>query len=274
MSEPIQPSLALIPHTYQGQVVRQRSRDGYVNATAMCQAAGKAWADYNRLSSTKAFVEELSTVMGIPITELIQSVIGGNPALQGTWIHPQIAIHLAQWLSPAFAVSVTQWVYEWMSGLSPGNDAWQIFQERISLVYDSVPAGYFCVFKESADIYATMIQGGALMGAKMILDISIGIHWGNHWKNSGFNEKFGDRHFYPHEYPIRYPQSASNPQRAACYPDASLPEFRRWMREDYIVRRLPAYLNSLVSQGKLAPAAANETIQAIEHRERSRTRIR
>lgn len=30
---------------------------------------------------------------------LVQSIVGGIPELQGTWVHPQIAIHLAQWLN-------------------------------------------------------------------------------------------------------------------------------------------------------------------------------
>lgn len=274
MSEPQQQSLALIPHEYQGEVVRLRSKDGYVNATAMCKAAGKFWADYYRLASTKDFLDELATEVGIPITELIQSITGGHPAIQGTWVHPQVAIHLAQWASAQFAVRVTQWVYDWMTQLSPTSTAWQIFQERISLVYDSVPAGYFCIFKESADIYATMINGGAAMGARMILDISIGLHWGNHWRDNGLNERFGERRSYPHNYPIRYPQAVSNPQTAACYPDASLPEFRRWMREEYLVNRLPSYLRKLIREGKLEVSAANETILAIEGRERTRTRVR
>lgn len=36
--------------------------------------------------------------------------------MQGTWIHPYAAIHLAQWLSPQFAVAVAKWTHEWMSG--------------------------------------------------------------------------------------------------------------------------------------------------------------
>ena len=40
----------LIPHVIDGEVVRQRARDGYINATAMCQAARKLWADYFRLN--------------------------------------------------------------------------------------------------------------------------------------------------------------------------------------------------------------------------------
>lgn len=274
MSEPQQQPLALIPHEYQGQIVRLRSRDGYVNATAMCKASGKDWFDYSRIGSTKDFLAELEAETGIPGSQLVQSVKGGNPALQGTWVHPQVAIHLAQWASAKFAVRVTQWVYDWMTGLSPASTAWQIFQERISLVYDSVPAGYFCIFKETADLYATMIIGGAPMGAKMILDLSIGLHWGNRWRDNNFNGVYGDRRSYPHDYPIRYPQAKSNPQQANCYPDAALPEFRRWTREEYVVNHMPSYLRKLVKEGKLTQRAANDTILAIENRERGRTQVR
>lgn len=48
----------------------------------------------------------------IPATELLTITQGGDPKLQGTWCHPQIAIHAAQWISPQFSVQVTKWVYE------------------------------------------------------------------------------------------------------------------------------------------------------------------
>jgi hypothetical protein len=38
----------LIPHPVQGGIIYQRPKDGYIYATAMCQAAGKRWPDYNR----------------------------------------------------------------------------------------------------------------------------------------------------------------------------------------------------------------------------------
>lgn len=267
----VQPSLDLIPHEYQGQIVRLRSSDGYVNATAMCKTAQKQFKHYNENSGTRDFVSELSSEVGIPTTELIQSVTGGNPALQGTWVHPQVAIHLAQWLSPKFAVRVTQWVYDWMTGLSPEGNAWQIFQERISLVYDSVPVGYFCIFKETADLYATMISNGATMGAKMILDLSIGGAWGSHWRDHKLEERYGERRQYPHNYPIRYPQAVSNPQMANCYPDEALAEFRRWMRDTYIPHKLPMYLRGLVAKKRLLPQAADQTVRAIENGARNRT---
>ncbi len=111
----------LIIRDFNGSTIRQRS-DGYLNATDMCQASGKLFTGYKRLKSTKAFLLELSDflsknpVMLISITEqnqqLIQTVQGGTPEEQGTWIHPYVSINLAQWCSPIFAVLVTDWVYE------------------------------------------------------------------------------------------------------------------------------------------------------------------
>ncbi|WP_052742150.1 KilA-N domain-containing protein [Kiloniella litopenaei] len=109
----------LIPHTINSSVINQRSSDGFISATAMCNAADKLLADYRRLSSTNEYLCALSNDMGNPITDLIQIKRGGRPAEQGTWVHPKVALHLAQWLSPEFAVQVTNWVYDWMTGQAP-----------------------------------------------------------------------------------------------------------------------------------------------------------
>ena len=103
----------LITHQVQNVTVLQRESDGYLNATKLAQAAGKRWANYLRNDNVEAFVKALEAETQIRVSELIQTVKGGNGE-QGTWIHPLIAINLAQWLSPEFAVKVSQWVYEWM----------------------------------------------------------------------------------------------------------------------------------------------------------------
>jgi len=104
---------------FNGVKIRQRTSDNYLDATAMCQANGKLFADYERLKTTQEFLGELSSVMGIPITEqnqiLIKVIQGGKPQNQGTWVHPQVSINLAQWCSPKFAVLVTEWIFELMT---------------------------------------------------------------------------------------------------------------------------------------------------------------
>ena len=48
-------------------------------APSMCKAAGKLWGHYNENETSQAFLMELEADIGIPISELVQSVKG--PAL-------------------------------------------------------------------------------------------------------------------------------------------------------------------------------------------------
>ena len=100
--------------TQNQQITFQRAEDGYINATALCQNAGKQIGHYNANQQTKDFLVELEAESGITIAELVQIQRGGEPQLQGTWVHPQVAIHLSQWLSPKFAVQVSKWVSDWI----------------------------------------------------------------------------------------------------------------------------------------------------------------
>ena len=84
-----------------------RKKDGFVDVTNLCKAGGKKYNDWNRLEKTQAFLRVLSGSAGIPADLLIQSVTGGNCKNQGTWVHPQVAINIAQWISPEFDVQVS-----------------------------------------------------------------------------------------------------------------------------------------------------------------------
>ena len=109
--------LALIQHETEGQIIDQRAVDGYINATALCKAVGRQWNHYWDNNPNQAFIEALSADLAMPREMLINS-----SRQTGTWVHPQVAIHLAQWLSPKFAVQVTKWVVEWMQGgLTPSS---------------------------------------------------------------------------------------------------------------------------------------------------------
>jgi hypothetical protein len=92
--------------------ISRRISDGYVNATAMCQANRKRLNDYTRIERTDAYIAALAAVTGFPATELVASIQGGRPELQGTWIHPRLAVDLARWISPQFAVWMDGWFLE------------------------------------------------------------------------------------------------------------------------------------------------------------------
>jgi hypothetical protein len=63
---------------YNGIQIPQR-HDGYINATAMCQAGGKQWSNFRQLKQTEDYVEALESVLGIPRTDLISTIQGGDP---------------------------------------------------------------------------------------------------------------------------------------------------------------------------------------------------
>ena len=104
---------SVIGHPVENRVVPQRRTDGYVNATALCKAAGKRFHDYSRLETTTDFLDDLSLDAGIPVSKLTEHFRGRPSHLQGTWVHPRVAIDLASSLSVKFRVLVTKWVLEW-----------------------------------------------------------------------------------------------------------------------------------------------------------------
>ncbi|MDR7101547.1 KilA-N domain-containing protein [Croceicoccus sp. BE223] len=262
--------LALVPHTHQGSLIHQRSQDGFINGTAMCKAVGKLYNDYSRLKNTGEFFAALSGSTGIPVDRLTLTIASGPNEARGTWVHPQVAINLAQWASPEFAVKVTEWVYDWMLGRDPTDRIWAQFEDRVSLVYDNVPAGYWCVFREIADLFAALISRGIDPGTRMILDISVGLHWSKYWKEQDLEASFGERQYFDHYYPEMFSQAFSNPQVASCYPDEALAVFRRWVREVYVPQKMPAYLKSQVSKRKIPAQLANNAIAALEQRAANR----
>jgi len=229
----MQYSLKLIERTLQGEIIQQRAKDGYINATAMCRAADKLWADYRRLKATDAFLEEMASDMGIPISDLVQSFRGGDPRLQGTWVHPDIAIHLAQWLSPKFAVQVSRWVREWFT--SGGKAAPSYHLRRYTTNMEKVPYGYFSILQElMVRLIGPMEARGYVLPENMVPDISEG---------RMFCKFLRDRHgintdvlpTYIHDYE----DGRSVPAKA--YPIDLLPAFIRHFNEVWLPTKATVY---------------------------------
>jgi len=86
-------------------------RDGYVNVTKICQAAGKRLQHYRENINSQHFLDRYIILTGIPASTLFEAN-EGNCANRGTMAHPDIAIHIAQWCSADFSIQVIMWIKE------------------------------------------------------------------------------------------------------------------------------------------------------------------
>jgi hypothetical protein len=87
--------------------------DGYIHATKLCQAAGKQLSKWKNSPETKKIVDRKIEICSLGITQLIQVFKGKtNRYEQGTWVHPDLGLHLAQWCSPVFSLQVSKWMKE------------------------------------------------------------------------------------------------------------------------------------------------------------------
>lgn len=216
-------------------IVAQRATDGYFNATAMCKAANKKINDYGRLSTTQAFVRELSSVTGIPATGLVQIIQGGTPQQQGTWVHPQVAINLAQWLSPKFAVLVSKWVMEWMSG-NIKQPSLPYHLRRYLVNMPNVPYGYFSMLNEvTLSLIGPLESLGYTVSSSMIPDISLGRTFSRHLRSLGY--PVDSYPTYMHKF------EDGRMVEARAYPNELIGELRRFFVEDWMRNKSQKYFS-------------------------------
>ena len=91
--------------------ITSRPIDHYVNATQLCQAGGKKFSHWVSLDTTKELISALESDAGITASQLIETKKGQSSQFsQGSWIHPDLSISLAQWISPKFAIQVSRWL--------------------------------------------------------------------------------------------------------------------------------------------------------------------
>jgi hypothetical protein len=138
------------------------------------------------------------------------------------------------------------------------SDKWKYHHDRVSLLKDSTPAGYFTIFQEITGLIVDLISADLTVNNKTVPDISVGQAWGKHWTENQLEAQFGKRIPYEHNYPKYYPQALSNPQWPNAYPDVALPLFRQWFRQVYLLTKFPKYI---LTKANLLPGGANEAMQ-------------
>jgi hypothetical protein len=201
-----------IEHTINGGVIPQRPRDGYINATLLCNKLGKRFADYHRLGRTRSFLNALSADVGIPTSGLIQVLKGGNDKMaQGTWVHPQVAIDLSQWLSPNFAVMVSRWVFDWMQGKVQDDQPQHV--KRYIKNQAKIPYTHFSMLNEIyLNFLAPLEEQGIIPPDKVMPDISTGRMFSGFLRGKGI-----DPESFPH-YEHEFVDSSRPTVRARLYP--------------------------------------------------------
>lgn len=256
-------SLTLIPHKVAESIVDQRASDGYINATAMCKVAGKKFSHYLENANTKEYLAELSADAGIPASGLVQVVKGGEPSLQGSWVHPHVALHLAQWLSAKFAVQVSKWVHDWMSGKGrPAKLPYHL--ERHMLNLHKIPSGYFSALQEMTNFLVGPLEAnGYRLPEHLMPDISQA-----KLLCKNLREELGiDTSSLP-KYTHTFPDGRN--VEANLYSVDYLARFRKLMADEWMPIRGPAYFqqrdpNALPALDNilyLQASAANEKIGA------------
>lgn len=228
-------SLTLIQHEVNNSVIDQRTGDGYINATALCAVAGKRWHNYLRNETTGHFLRALETKTRISALVLIQEVRGSN-GVACTWVHPKVAIHLAQWLSADFAVQVSEWVIDWISGkgsTAPAAVPYHIRRHMLNL--NKVPSGYFSILQEMTFILIGPLDSyGYELPERMVPDISMGRFLCKHLRD----ELGIDTDALP-VYLHRYPDGRT--VEAKIYPDTFLAEFRRIILDEWLPKKAAGY---------------------------------
>lgn len=225
--------MALVPRVEEGEIIPQRVGDGYISATALCKSVNKRWSDYRSLKTTHAFLEELSAQTGLATNQLIHVISGGNPGLQGTWVHPFLAINLGQWLSPKFAVKVSQWVTDWQQGGAKA--VLPVHLERYLQNRDNVPYTHFSMLNElTLNLIAPLEQAGYTLPQEMVPDISEGRMFCK-WLREERGVEPNEFPTYKHEYPD------GRVVAAKLYPNAFYEDFRRHFNDVWLPKQAVKY---------------------------------
>ena len=224
--------MTVLTRVFDNQVIPQRASDGYINATAMCKAAGKEISNYLKNTTTKDYIEELSSVLLIRRTELIQILRGGTPELQGTWVHPEIALDIAQWLSPKFKVLVNRWVSKWLTGdLKPQPTNYHI--QRLAINKHKIPDTHFSILDQMIMKFICDLEfRGYCLPKKLMPDISMGRMFSDELKAKGYD--LNDKTEFP-TYWHEFNDGVRPTVEARLYPNSLLTlcnqMINRWIRE-------------------------------------------
>lgn len=117
-----------------------------VNATEMAKPFGKRTADWLNNGYAKEFLKTLSEVRKRASADLVRVIKGGDPKMQGTWMHQDVALEFARWLSPKFAIWCNDRIKELLTTGSTSLSPWQIVTNALSVAQNQL-----AIYKDQLD---------------------------------------------------------------------------------------------------------------------------
>ena len=85
-------------------------QDDYVNASELCKRFGKRWTDFVRLTVSKKYLKALEG-RGFTVSRTIQA-----GKYKQVFVHPYVAIRLAEWIDPEFEIFVKSVFKKYLEG--------------------------------------------------------------------------------------------------------------------------------------------------------------
>jgi hypothetical protein len=222
-----------IKHQVEGKFVPQRAVDGYVDASAMCKAVNKNFENYRKLAATGEFLQELGLATSLAPERLVQTFHDGF--LTEVWVHPEVAINLAQWCSPKFAVAVAMWVRDWMAGKTKVAAGLPYHIERYMANRSEIPATHFSMLNElTFGLIAPLESEGYTLPESLVPDISEGRIFCQ-WLRDAKEIDTDTLPKYQHKY------KDGRVVWAKLYPNELLADFRKHFNEEWLPNRSIKY---------------------------------
>lgn len=106
---------------YQGLLV-SFDTEAWFNATEAAERFGKRPVDWLRLPDTEKYLSILCRRNEVGKSHFVKTRKGGNTAMQGTWLHPSLAVIFARWLDMEFAVWCDEQIYAILKQTHPHYD--------------------------------------------------------------------------------------------------------------------------------------------------------
>jgi hypothetical protein len=91
--------------------IRQRKKDGYIEATSLSIDCKKNFSSYKRTKRGQLYIQSVAKFLNTISNKLIDKTTKQN---KGTWLHPYIALDFSLYLHPEISVNVYRCVDEYI----------------------------------------------------------------------------------------------------------------------------------------------------------------